>query len=236
MTPREIVKTSLRVLGALASGETPSAEEATDGLAALNRMIDAWSLEGLMIPAKTEETFTLSPGKQSYTMGPGGDFDTLRPQRIENAILRDDTASPPYDTGIDLVTRDEWVRISVKGTASDIPCRMWVSYENPLAKLSLYPKPSAARKLVLFSWKPIARFADLEASFEMPPGYEEAAIYGLAVRLAPEYGIPLREEIAVIASDRRAAIKRMNYAPDLLRVDDALVTRRSFDIHTGEYR
>ena len=83
MTGRDLVSASLRLIGVVASGETPASSEATDGLSALNLLISSWSTDGLLIYAITAETpLTLTAGDGSYTMGTSGDF-TNRPQDQE---------------------------------------------------------------------------------------------------------------------------------------------------------
>ncbi len=46
-TARTLITRSLRTLGVLHSGETPSAEEANDALDALNEMLGAWIHDGI---------------------------------------------------------------------------------------------------------------------------------------------------------------------------------------------
>lgn len=46
-TARDLITMSLRSIGVLHSGETPSAEEANDGLATLNQMLNSWLYEGI---------------------------------------------------------------------------------------------------------------------------------------------------------------------------------------------
>lgn len=48
-TARDVVVTALRLLGAVASGEEPTADEARDGLVALNHMLHAWKARGVDI-------------------------------------------------------------------------------------------------------------------------------------------------------------------------------------------
>ena len=48
-TARTLITRSLRTLGVLHSGETPSAEEANDALDSLNEMLGAWIHDGLDI-------------------------------------------------------------------------------------------------------------------------------------------------------------------------------------------
>jgi hypothetical protein len=49
MTARDIITGALKKIGALASGETLSASEASDGLAELNRMLGSWRTEGSLV-------------------------------------------------------------------------------------------------------------------------------------------------------------------------------------------
>ncbi len=46
-TYRDLVTSSLRGIGVLHGGETPSAEEANDSLDALNEMLNSWIYEGV---------------------------------------------------------------------------------------------------------------------------------------------------------------------------------------------
>ena len=48
-TAGDIIDGSLRLLGVLAEGETPSAETAQDALAAMNQMIQSWNTERLAV-------------------------------------------------------------------------------------------------------------------------------------------------------------------------------------------
>lgn len=86
-TVRDLIKGSLRLLGAIAPGETPSADEQAEALLALNSMISSWSTESLTIYSRVRESFTLTPGQQMRTLGVGGSFNTSRPMEIEEAKL-----------------------------------------------------------------------------------------------------------------------------------------------------
>ena len=62
-TAAQIINTSLHRLGVLAEGEAPTGQQADDALDTLNDMIESWSLEGLMLLARTITTFQLTPTK-----------------------------------------------------------------------------------------------------------------------------------------------------------------------------
>ncbi len=52
-TARSVIKSSLRLISAIAVGETPTAEEATDGLETLNDMLHSWALHGVELDHTT---------------------------------------------------------------------------------------------------------------------------------------------------------------------------------------
>ncbi len=60
MTVQQLINAALRTLGVIASGESPSAEESSDGMTALNGIIESWTALGLPIYQITRETFALS--------------------------------------------------------------------------------------------------------------------------------------------------------------------------------
>lgn len=229
MTGRELISASLRLIGAIAPGETLAASEATDGLAALNRMIGTWSNEKLLINAITAETaLTLTPGDGTITMGTAGDF-TTRPQSIDAAMIRDSSTDNP----VRLLTLAEYAAIPNKNVQSTYPTSLYDDGGYPLRTLTLYPVPSAAMQLVLYTFRAITSIATIDTSVSLPPGYEDALTYNLAMRLAPEYGKSTPSEVGMIAADSKAAIKRANHRPAYLSVDPALLTRSRFNIYTG---
>jgi hypothetical protein len=237
VTGRDLVSASLRLIGALAPTESPAAAEATDGLAALNRMIDSWSTESLLIYAYTAETaLTLTPGDATYTMGASGDI-TTRPMSIEKAVIRDDSVSPALDFPVQLLSLEEYAALSAKTTQTTYPYALYDDGGYPQRTLTLYPVPSAAKKLVLFTLRPLTTITTLDTSISLPPGYEEALVYNGAIRLAPSYGKATPAEVAAIASESKANIKRANYKPRYLRIEGIPAdSRGTFDIMTGGYR
>jgi hypothetical protein len=68
--PIEIISRALKDIGALASGETPSPDEAQDAFDMLNDLIDQWSNEDMMVFNVTEIIFPVVPGQTQYTIGP----------------------------------------------------------------------------------------------------------------------------------------------------------------------
>ena len=86
-TAATIIARSLRLLGQIEAGGTPSSDEYADGLTALNAMVSSWNNDGLMCYARQTESLTLSASTASYTIGPGGTLNTTRPVAIEGAWI-----------------------------------------------------------------------------------------------------------------------------------------------------
>lgn len=235
MTARDLINSAMRLIGVLASGETLSANEASDALVGLNQMVDTWSTENLLIYAKGEEEFPLVAGQQSYTMGPSGNFNTSRPLVIENAYIRTLNGSNTVDLPLDVVNQDQWANITNKSTSSSFPRKLFPQGTYPLETILVWPVPSETKTLVLWSWKPLASIATLDSIIDLPPGYAKALRYNVAIEYAPEYGKTPDGLVLVQAAESKAAIKRMNSKPLYLSSDAALLSKgSSFNWRTGE--
>ena len=231
MTGRDLVTAALKLIGSIAPGESVTADEAVDGLASINRMIDSWSNEELLIYSVVREEFLLTAGDKDYTIGSGGNFNTTRPIRIESAAIKVGTIEYP----LMLRTSMEYAEIVNKGLSSTIPKDLYYDPAYPLGIINLYPIPAAAYYLVLYSFKQISNIATIDTSISLPPGYERALVYNAAIELSPEYGKIPNELIFNTAKESKADLKRTNHKPVFLRCDSALIEKTSYDIETGDY-
>jgi hypothetical protein len=234
MTGRDLISASLRLIGAIAPGETPSATEATDGLASLNRMLDSWSNEGLMIYTLTKEaSIPLTPAKNAYTLGASGDL-TSRPMEIERATIQDAASGVEYP--INPLTASEWAGIQLKTNQSNYPYAMFDDGGYPQRTIYLYPTPSAANKLNLYTLRPLTTISTLDTVLSFPPGFERALVFNGAIELSAEYGgAPPSDMVMMNASEAKNSIKRSNFRQSHLRCDSAIRSAGKFNIETGDY-
>lgn len=228
----DLLKDSMRLIGAIATGETPSAAEQSDGLRSLNRMISAWNAEGLLIFKKTRETFPLVANQAAYTFGPTGNFNSIRPMKIEIVKMLVGGVEVP----VSILNTQEWASIALKNTTSTYPTRVYFEGTYPLETMNVWPIPTDVNSIVIYSDKPITSFATVGDTISFPEGYEDAMVHNLAVRLAPEYGKSPDPVIIAIADKSKAAIKRKNVKPVYAKVDASRLAGhgRSFNILTGE--
>lgn len=234
-TARDIIKSSLKLIGVVAAGETPSAEELVDALSTLRKMLDSWSTESLAIFKKTIETFPLVSGQTSYTMGASGNFNTSRPMRIIHAATLDTSSTPAQEIPLQLLNVDEWSNVMQKSLTSTYATKLYIDYTFPLTTLYFWPVPTLANSIVLYTEKPFVDPATPDANIDLPPGYELAIEHNLAILLSPGYGRPLDPTVAAIASTSLANIQRMNIKPMYMTCDPAIVSRgHTWDWRTGE--
>lgn len=223
MKANDLIASSLRLIGVLASGESPSNSEANDALSSLNDLIDSWSNEQLLIPNKVREVFPLVANQQTYTMGVGGNFNTTRAQKIENALIELAQNSPVMEIPMGILTKDEYQAVILKTLTSTFPLYIYAEGVYPLDNLNVWPVPNTSiNNLVLYSWKPLAQLTSPTTTLSLPPGYQRALRYALAVELSSEYGRPLADTTVALAIESKAVIKRMNYRPSFLQVDKEL--------------
>lgn len=217
-TPRDWIKRSMRLIGAMATGETPSAEELSDGLSVLNAMLDTWSNQRFLIHARVREEFSLVAGTSSYTFGTGGTFNSARPLSVDRFGII--PVGEALEIPIEEVNQDDWALITTKTTQSSYPSKVFLTGSYPLQTVKVWPVPTTAATLVVYSKKPLSRFASASTTIELPEGYEEAVVYNLAKRLAPEYGKSLDPVSMQIADSGLSLIKSTNLEPEYL-VSDA---------------
>ena len=182
-TARDIIRRSLRLCEAIGGGDTVDGDaKETNAFGSLNDMLTFWGAEKLLVPYLTTETFSLVAGTSSYTIGASGTFNTVRPNRIINAFIRD---SSNNDYPLDIISIEEYDALILK-TTSTRPHSLLYLPENPLGKIKLYPTPSAVESLIIDSWKTLAQLALVSDSFVLPPEYLRAITYNLAVEIYTE--------------------------------------------------
>lgn len=232
-TAQTIIDRALRLIGAIASGESPTTAESNDGLTALNAMISSWQTEKLNVYAFVDTAFTLVATDASYTVGPAGNFAlTPRPSKIENVYVR----ANDIDYPVELIDKDKWLSIPDKTSDSDIA--IYAYYEPTLATgtLQLWPVPNTAYSLHIVTWTTLAELSTLGTTITLPQGYERALAYNLAMEIAPEYQLPVPPTVMSIAIESKANIKRANIRPSLAIPDlHGLMGTGKSDIYAGGY-
>ena len=185
LTRNEIIQSALRKLGVLAEGQTPSAQNYADGMMALNTVISQLRAVGMPLWARSEYTFT--PTTNTYTIGTGMTLATPFPVKLLQAFRTESGAKIP----LEIVAREDFniLPTSSNGSPIKINYQSFVNY----GTISLWPTPTSTNTatITLVYQRPYQYFTASTETADFPEEWYNAIIYHLAVRLAPEWGVPL---------------------------------------------
>ena len=234
-TAGDIINGSLRLLGVLAEGETPSAETSQDALRAMDQMIDSWNTERLSVFATQDQIFTWPSGQLSRTLGPSGDFVGNRPILLEDSTyFRDPGTGVSY--GIKFINQQQYNGIAVKTVTSTFPQVIFVNMTYPDVEMFVYPRPTRDLEWHFISVEELTQPATLATVLHFPPGYLRAFRYNLACELAPEFGVEPAPQVQRIAMTSKRNLKRINNPDDIMSMPYSIVaTRQRYNIFAGNY-
>jgi hypothetical protein len=234
-TAGELINSSLRLIGMLAEGETPSAETSQDALVAMNQMIDSWNTERLSVYNTQDQVFTWPTDTITRTLGPTGDFVGNRPVLLDDSTyFRDPSTNVSF--GIKFINQQQYDGIAVKTVTSTYPQVMWINMEHPNITMTIYPRPTRVLEWHFISVEELSQPATLGTSLYFPPGYLRAFKYNLACEIAPEFGVEPSPTVQRIAMVSKRNIKRINNPDDIMSMPYSLVaTRQRFNVYAGNY-
>jgi hypothetical protein len=248
MQVKDLIYAGFRIAGVLANAGRNFLESGShyqDAFAILNAMLDSWNTERLTVFSIKQHDQNLVPLQQTYTIGPGGDWNAPRPSRIERANLVYISANPdqPLEIPIEILTLDGWKSIPLKNVQSVFPLQLYydAAYDSPVGvgNVSVFPVPQVINIVRLFLWQIFGQFASVDDSVAFPPGYLKAIQYNLAREIAMRWPETAKMSPLALqeASDAKEKIKLLNTPMLDLACDEALVNRPSgmWNWRTGNY-
>lgn len=230
-TVRDIINGSLRLIEELGAGQVASAEDTQDAFTALLAMLDSWSIQGGCIFTEVIETFPLTTGVSTYTIGSGGNFNTTRPVKLRSMTYS--LGSDTFEQDLEIIDMEEYAYQNDKTTVG-YSKRVYYNANYPLASFIFNPVPTSGF-VKIYSEKPLSTFASINDTLVLPPGYERALKYNLAVEIAPEYGKQPSQTVMMIAVESKQAVENKNLENDknTTVTDDGLLNRDTFNIYSG---
>jgi hypothetical protein len=249
-TARALIVLAFDACGLYAPGETIPAADASGALDRLNAMMRALKLAPLIAPTNVREVFDLVTDQggpdNPYTIGPSGNFNTTRPASVAEitgwGLLLGGT-DPALEIPRAMLTIDMFQAVQVKDLGGSLFTNAYYNptYASDLGSIVLWPVPdNDDNQIVLYRNLPVATFTSLDASVDVPDGYEEALSYNLARRLLTPYGVTdpgTQGDVKELAQQSMAAVKRANTRITDLPTDPALTAnhRGGYNINTGNY-
>lgn len=220
VTAQDICYGILRQISSVTPGEPIEGTEASNALTVVNRLLAAFSMEWGLINVTTTEQFALSVGQVSYTIGTGGNFNTVRPDKIFNQWIFDTISGIRYP--LNLISDNQYNAITLN-TIQSIPKAMYYDPQYPLGVIYIYPTSSLTTyQLWLESYKPMTQFATLTSAMNLPNEYFEELVMLGADELAPEYGYELNQRQVQKIDRVRDLMKARNFKRSVSGFDPAI--------------
>ena len=261
-TPRYLCTRALKFCGAFGKGQTPDAEDMQDTFDTLNDMVGQWAQKRWLVYHLVDVTF-FGSGAHSYSIGPGCDIDTPRPDRIESAFVRmnatrysgfvldvslldvgvldhNTITAPPTLQSIDypleiITAREDWNLLSYKGFAG-APSSIFYDSGYPSGLIYINPIPGSQYEIHLSLKQPILAFAALDDDLNLPPQYNEALVYSLAARIGPTlFQLPANATTVALATVALNTIRISNAQIPRLKIPSSVagMSRRGGDFAWG---
>lgn len=197
--PTEIVSDAFRRIGVAASDEAMTADQYQAGKRELRRLLLSWQNHGYNLWTLTEATVTLTTAV-SYAMAE-------RALRVHSVRYRNANG---LDLPLEPMTRQRYYDLPNK-TATGIPHGYY--YDRQLSTGTLFiwqPMAAVTTETLRVTYE---RPIDTDEDIDVPPEWENAAVWNLALQLAPIYA-PDRDVSAqaayelglALAADREGSV------------------------------
>jgi len=224
-TVLSIITQALTEIGVYSQGETLSAADSQVCLLNFQRQIDSWAADMLTLSVQSEVSISWPSATSTQTIGPGGDVDIQRPVWISELNYVNPGSSPAVEIVMGPMDRDSYANQSIKGLQSGLPQQYFyqTSLDTVVGTLFIWPQPTTGLTLKLYAPKAVDVPVALSDTLLGPPGYLDAYIYQLALRLVTPFSRQVPPLLPSLATDAFLKMKRPNIQPGLMGVDQALV-------------
>jgi hypothetical protein len=201
LTRNQFIEAALRTLGVLAIDQTPSTTEYTNALVKLNALIGELRVRGLLVWQRTSYTMALT-ATNTFNIGTGQTLNTPYPIHMLQAMRLDANTS----TRIQMEIIADANYNLLPSSSSGVPLQITYQPKMNMGVIKVWPTPdtySVSNVTILLTYlRPLEYFSASTDTADFPEEWVSPIIYGLAVRLAPEYGVPLE--------DRQLLLKEYN--------------------------
>lgn len=194
-TNREICTSALRKLGVIGLRENPPAAELELARKGLGRLLKAWQLHGNLRFATARQSVALTTAA-SYTMSP------VRPIRVDQVNFKVNGIETPMQR----MTREEYDNLPQKG-ATGQPTAFYYDRQREAALLYVWPVlASASGQTLEVTYQRELSDVDLDDPADIPGEWYDAAVYGLAARLADNFSMDAQRITARAEEELRLAL------------------------------
>lgn len=206
VTRDQVIGRALRIVGAIATGETPAPGALTEASDALNQLVKEWQADGMQMWGILTTSFPLTATVSVYPIGLGQTVNQTAPNKVYQAWMRDNTALT--DQPMLVITRQEYDILGSKFSPGT-PNQVYYFPPGPLdtnqivGTFTFYTTPdafTAANKTFFFTGQfPLTDMNMGTDIPDFPSYYYNALVWGLAEQLGFEYGVPIQAQSQISA-------------------------------------
>lgn len=211
-TARELITDALGDIGVLDPIETMTAEQAAHGLRTLNRVIDSWSAQRLMLHAVADVVAVFAGA--SSPIGPALAINTPHPMRLEPGCYY---VYSGISYPLQVWDRETYNATTLKGMSGSYPQGIYYDRQIP-GTVYVWPAPGSPVEYHLQVLQPLAEFAGLDVQYTLPAGARDALHWSLCERLPAGYNLPTNPEAKAQAVASRAILRKNNTVVPVLDV------------------
>jgi hypothetical protein len=204
LTRNEIIETAMRIVGALSPWDALTSDQYTQGVNALNSMIKSWQAEHIYLWTLKQISISLVSGTAAYSLG------TDPPAVGLDKVHVVDTSTD--ELPVEIIPYRDYLDIPNKTDTDSLPVYVTFNHNDTTTPLIVWPVPNASRTLKVLAVTKLKDWDSASGDGGFPVRFQEAIIFNLAARLAPEYGLPL--------SERRELAAQGNYLLKQARTSD----------------
>lgn len=185
LTRNQIIEAAMRKIGALAKGQSADTDDLTNGAQALNSVMALLETDGMPLWKRTTLPVALVASTNSYTLA--------NVVKLAQVVLVNSTGDVRYP----IIEKSYYDFNMLPSTEGGCPVNYYFQPRIQDGTLVIWPTPAAADvtqySLEAVIQKEFDGFFAAGETPDFPPYWTDALIYHLAVRLAPEHGVPLQD-------------------------------------------
>lgn len=208
LTRDQIISATLRKLGVLAEGQVATTEQITNGAEALNSLIALFQTKGMPLWKRTEQIIPLVLGQQTYSI-----TEAVKVPQVVLQYLNNTTQYELYEKSL-----YDFNQLPQGNINAGIPVHYYFQPGIQNGTLGIWPVPDAGtvtnNQLKVVKQKKFDGFFAAGETPDFPSYYTDALIYTLAVRLAPEYGIPVQDRQQLKSEAKEYTDDAFNYGDE----------------------
>lgn len=219
----EIIEQSLQLLGAAAYGEGLDPYMQKTALTQMNTLLQKWSTN-YMNYTVFDQFVQTSANKQFISMGSAvnGEFSqsaigdiSARPASVEQVDIIMGTLTFP----VTIKSYQEYTKLPIKNVTS-IPTNAYFQEGMPFSYLWFYPMVPQGYSVRVVGKAYLPQYQSTSQAVILPPEYNEALIFNLALVLAPIFGQDAPIGLITNASSALSHIKTRNVLANIPRLNN----------------